>query len=60
MDRKITSNNLHFRVGNKFDLWHKIMLEVGAKRYCGPYNSIEEIPFPGDGLATGWIQSPVV
>lgn len=57
-DVKICLNNLRFRVGNKFDLWDKIMKEVGEKRYAGPYNSIEEIPFPGDGAATGWIQSP--
>lgn len=58
LDRRITSSNLRFRVGDKFDLWNKIMLEVKAKRYSGPYKSIEEIPFPGDGSATGWIQSP--
>lgn len=57
-DVKITSNNLSFRVGDKYDLWHKIMLEVQAKRYAGPFKNIEEIPFPGDGTATGWIQAP--
>lgn len=57
-DVKIQSNNLRFAVGNKFDLWNKIMLEVRARRYAGPYDSIESIPFPGDGTATGWIQSP--
>lgn len=57
-DVRLTSNNLKFRVGDKFDLWHKIMLEVQAKRYAGPYDTIEEIPFPGDGSATGWIQAP--
>lgn len=55
---KIKSNNLRFRVGNKFDLWNKIMLEVKAKRYAGPYADVNDIPFPGDGTATGWIQSP--
>lgn len=57
-DVRITSNNLQFRVGNKFDLWHKVMLEVQSKRYAGPYEAIEQIPFPGDGSATGWIQAP--
>lgn len=57
-DVQLTSNNLRFRVGNKYDLWHKIMLEVQAKRLCGPYESIDQIPFPGDGSATGWIQAP--
>lgn len=55
---KRQSENLRFRIGNKFDLWHKIMLEVKDNRYAGPYQSIDQIPFPGDGSATGWIQSP--
>ena len=44
------SANLPFRVGNKFQLWEKIMKEVEAKRYAGPY---EEIPFEY------YVQSPV-
>lgn len=55
---RITANNLKFRVGDKFDLWHKIMTEVAAKRYAGPYDDISQIPFPEDGESTGWIQSP--
>ena len=48
---KLTSNNLRFRgVGNKKILWNKIMKEVKAKRYAGPY---ENIPFEY------YIQSPV-
>lgn len=43
LDVKINSNNLKFRVGDKFDLWNKIMLEVEAKHYAGPYDSPEEI-----------------
>lgn len=30
-------NNLRLRVGNKKILWDKIMKEVKAKRYCGPF-----------------------
>lgn len=51
-DVKIDSNNLKFRVGNKFDLWDKIMTEVEAKRYVGPFDSPEMI-FP-----SGYIVSP--
>lgn len=55
-DIQLTANNLRFRVGDKFDLWNKIMTEVEAKRYAGPYESIQSIQFPGND--TGWIQSP--
>lgn len=44
-DVKVESKNLKFRVGNKFDLWDKIMTEVEANRYAGPYDS-PEIIFP--------------
>lgn len=40
---KINSRNLKFRIGDKFDLWDKIMTEVEAKRYAGPYESPEQI-----------------
>lgn len=42
---KRISNNLKFRVGDKFDLWDKIMTEVTAGRYAGPYDLQDEI-FP--------------
>lgn len=42
---KIESNNLHLRVGDNFDLWNKIMIEVEAKRYSGPYSTPDEV-FP--------------
>lgn len=42
---KRDSRNLRFRVGDKFDLWDKVMTEVAAHRYAGPYNSPDEI-FP--------------
>lgn len=35
--------NLKFRVGDKFDLWDKIMDEVKAKRYGGPFDAPNEI-----------------
>lgn len=40
---KRDSHNLCFRVGNKFDLWDKIMTEVAAHRYAGPYDTLDEI-----------------
>ena len=50
-DVKITSPNLKFReVGNKLMLWNKVMKEVKANRYAGPY---EKIPFDN------YIQSPI-
>ena len=48
--RQDTSNNIPFTVGNKFDLWEKIMTEVGKHRVAGPF---PEIPF------ACYIQSPV-
>ena len=45
-----TSKNIPFTVGDKVELWNKIMKEVEAGRYAGPY---ERIPFQN------YIQSPV-
>ena len=36
------AKNLLLRVGNKIELWNKVMTEVQAKRYAG---SFEEVPF---------------
>ena len=44
------SRNLKFTIGNKTELWNKVMKEVEAKRYAGPF---EEIPFDN------YIQSPI-
>ena len=44
------SPNLKFVVGDKFELWDKVMKEVKCKRYAGPF---EEIPFHY------FIQSPI-
>ena len=50
-DVKITSPNLKFReVGNPTILWNKVMKEVKAGRYAGPF---ESIPFDN------YIQSPI-
>ena len=50
-DVKITSPNLKFReVGNNMILWNKVMKEVKAERYAGPF---ESIPFEF------FIQSPI-
>ena len=48
--RQSRSKNIPFTVGNKVELWSKIMKEVKAKRMAGPY---DEIPF------ADYIQSPV-
>ena len=48
---KMKSRNLKFRgIGNETTLWNKVMKEVGAKRYAGPF---EEPPFEN------FIQSPI-
>ena len=45
-----TAPNLKFTVGNKFELWDKMMNEVKLKRFAGPF---KKPPF------TYFIQSPV-
>ena len=42
LDRKDTSNNLPFKVGSKVDLWNKVMKEVQAGRYAGPFTHPQE------------------
>ena len=42
--------NLKLRVGSKLELWNKVMKEVQAKRYAGPY---ENVPYEN------FIQSPI-
>ena len=49
-DIKQTSRNLKFTIGNKTELWNKVMKEVQLKRYAGPF---EDIPFEN------YIQSPI-
>ena len=49
-DRRSTSNNIPFSVGNETELWNKIMKEVKLKRVAGPFKSI---PFDN------YIQSPI-
>ena len=48
--RQSRAKNIPFTVGDKFDLWRKIMKEVKAGRYAGPFN---DIPFEN------YIQSPI-
>ena len=48
---KLTASNLKFRIGSELELWNKVMKEVQAKRYAGPF---KEIPFKD-----GFIQSPI-
>ena len=54
MRRKDKSNNIPFQkgVGDKIEMWNKIMKEVGKGRYAGPYRE-EEIPFEY------FVQSPI-
>ena len=51
-NRRNLANNLPFRVGTPTDLLNKIMTEVEAKCYAGPYN-MNELPFKQ------FVQSPV-
>ena len=50
--RQSHARNIPFMpgIGDKWDMWSKIMKEVKAKRYAGPY---DEIPFEN------YIQSPI-
>ena len=50
---KVTSPNLKFQpgVGSKVELWNKVMKDVKAQRYAGPY---DRIPFTDT-----YIQSPI-
>lgn len=47
---RLEANNLKFRVGNKLELWNKIMKEVKAKRFAGGF---KQPPFEH------YIQSPL-
>ena len=49
-DVKMESSNLKLRIGNKVELWNKVMKEVGEKRYTGPF---EQVPYDS------YIQSPI-
>ena len=44
--------NLKFRIGSPVELWNKVMNEVHAERYVGPFKE-EDIPF------RSFIQSPI-
>ena len=46
----LTAPNLKFVIGNSTIMWNKIMKEVEARRYAGPF---EQIPFDN------YIQSPI-
>ena len=40
MDVRQTAPNLRFNgIGNKLELWNKVMKEVKEKRYAGPYDT---------------------
>ena len=46
MNRKDTSQNIPFKpgVGDEVEMWNKIMKEVKAKRFAGPYDT-DSLPF---------------
>ena len=48
--RQSTSKNIPFTIGDKHDMWSKVMKEVKEGCYAGPFN---EIPFDN------YIQSPI-
>ena len=48
--RKSTSQNIPFTVGDKVDMWNKLMKEVKLGRVAGPF---DEVPFEN------FIQSPI-
>ena len=50
MEVQLSAPNLKITVGSKLELWNKVMKEVEAKRYAGPF---EKIPFDH------YIQSPI-
>ena len=45
-----TATNLKLRIGSKEELWNKVMKEVEAKRFAGPF---KKVPFKN------YIQSPI-
>ena len=49
-DVQQTARNLKITIGSELELWNKVMKEVQAKRYAGPF---EKIPFDT------YIQSPI-
>ena len=49
-DCKRTAPNLKLRIGNKTELWNKVMKEVDLGRYAGPF---EDPPFDS------FVQSPI-
>ena len=49
-DRQDSSSNIPFTVGNKLDMWNKLIKEVNAERVAGP---LEFIPFKN------FVQSPI-
>ena len=49
-NRQSRSKNIPFTVGNKVELWNKLMKEVQNKRVAGPY---KQVPFDN------FIQSPI-
>ena len=52
MNRKDFSDNIPFTISDSYDMWNKIMKEVGAGRYAGPFSQ-DEIPYDH------FVQSPI-
>ena len=40
LDRTDQADNLPFRIGTKLDLWNKVMKEVEAGHYAGPFKKL--------------------
>ena len=51
-DRRDTARNIPFTVGNRYDMWNKLMKEVQLGCMAGPY---QKIPYHEGG----YIQSPI-
>ena len=49
-DRQDQSHNIPIMIGSKTEMWNKVMKEVKARRYAGPF---ENIPYQN------YIQSPI-
>ena len=50
LQRRNYSKNIPFTIGDKIEIWNKIMKEVAANRYAGPFH---QVPFEN------FIQSPI-
>ena len=52
MDRRDTADNIPFTVGDKYQLWEKMMTEIEAKHFAGPFK-LTDLP------VENFVQSPI-